>query len=226
VTDVAVDIKVGQALSVGFGVVDNRNGWGQPNTIFCPIDRTASAFNVDPDLWSLMEREPNPNTSIAAMVTCGLANGLLLLDKDPAVTMQRQVNSLYAQMAQAPAMPPRAFSNIPWDAPPVPERGIPGVEFQEPEGLDLPEPPEGYSWALNLRGILFLEDHDHPGQPLWPWDVFDLAQMAVEAREEEDDEYRTEILLEIEKVKALFRYMQSVGDGIAMNARIFGDYYE
>jgi len=206
--DVSVNLKVSPDLCVGFGVLDSVAGWNAPNEIFAPIPVDQSPLTKDPSpVFKDMQNSGNANNGIVAMLSYAADNGLIMFDK---------------QVASAPVQN-SSFAQIPFGGKSPKNSGISGLSFDPPDGLELPDPPLGFSWALNIRGILFLEGHDNPGQPLWPWDVFDLQQYKDELDSRPND---AELRVQVERIEKLFGHMSDVGDGISMNSKIFGGSYE
>jgi len=205
--DVSVDLKVSPDLCVGFGVLDSVADWNAPNEIFAPVPIDQSPLTQDPAVLHDMRNAGNANNGLMAMLSYAADNGLLHFDK---------------QVVAAPVQN-SSFAQMPFGGKPPKNSGISGLPFDPPDGLELPDTPFGFSWALNIRGILFLESRDNPGQPLWPWDVFDLQQYKDELASDPND---ADLRVQVERIEKLFEHMSDVGDGISMNSKIFGASYE
>lgn len=101
-------------------------------------------------------------------------------------------------------------------ATPVPAR----PKFVAPDEITLPDLPSGYTWALNARGVVLLEKN---GDLFFPHEVFDLIQAEHDAQlsAEAGDHYPEG---QVAKVRALFDYMESVGNGLALNYRVLREF--
>jgi hypothetical protein len=169
---------------------------------------------------------PNANTAAANMLSEAVASGAVTFSK---FILTAKIGKKYAKggsKQQAMSQPADSTFNA--------QKAL--ANFVKPDEIDeLPVPPKGFTWYSNVRGVLFLEGN---GQVLWPHEVFDLAQMyadlvafqhslqieGVESKRTWFVEKIAVIEVEIERTRTLFKYMESVADGLVLNCKAFGDF--
>jgi len=96
----------------------------------------------------------------------------------------------------------------------------PSPRFTAPDGLTMPNLPSGCKWAMNVRGIVLMEKG---GELFFPHEIYDLIQMEHDAQLAVDkgDNFPME---DVANVRSLFEYMESVGNGIALNYRVLREF--
>lgn len=166
----------------------------------------------------------NANTAAASVLQAAADAGSITFSKYLATS---KISKKYSKSSKQPSAPiDSTFTASPAST----------MKFVKPDEItELPTPPKGFTWYANMRGVLFLESG---GKTYWPHEVFDLAQMysdltafnnqliveGVEDKREKLISYIERVNKQIECTRAVLSYMESVGDGISLNCKAFGDF--
>lgn len=214
--DMLVELEVGSDLTIGVAIIDFKALGGFNNEVLLPLPLDQSLIFDDGTLADMQAS----TSAFGAMVKWGAqASNLDLVRFDPQPVKQRRKY-------------PGSGIEIGTDDPAVPlfDTSKP-VIFEAPEGLDLPDPPEQYRFALNLRGILFLEEIGVEGVPLWPYEVFDLCEFDKDIEKWEKGALKAGttsrqldyLRTQRQQIVDMFKYMEEVGYGIATSSKAFGE---
>lgn len=196
--EVDVTVQCNQSYAIGYSVIDAKTGG--MNWFFEPYPMEQSPMYYGEDITNLRAYVSQADNAFSAMVA---------LLKHPI-----SINEIVFDGKQKSTL---SFATH------VGSASLPtySATFTPPEDLDLPEPPRGYTWALNIRGVLFLADTS--GEPKWPYEVFDYNQLESEfAQVEIGTPLYEEMMNRMVKVAALMDYMARVGSSITMTSKVFG----
>ena len=210
--NIKIDIQTSNQLAIGWMAVQNPVG----GSLVAPLDGqtqlTPSPIWQNPGLIDDMKRS-YPNTAIAKLLEWGVSAGYITFD------------------------PPHSskFSATKFGEDVENTSNAKAVDtFVKPEGFELPDLPAGVTWKANLRGVIILEKN---GDLIWPHEAYDLFQMVqdsaalnrtlqIEGVERKRDELISMIEnldTQIERVRALLTYTESVGDSLSLQSRIFNE---
>jgi len=214
ICDVMITLEVGSDLAIGVTVLDAKPVGAFQTEVLCPKPPHETLL-YDENLLADMAQMQSPFGAIVKLGAEGENNKLLTCD--PQVRMQTDT------------APPRAPA-VDFATPPfVPPKGHSKVTFEPPPDLDLPQPPDGYEFALNIRGLLFMQKLGEEGVPLWPHEVFDVDKLHEKIDRllsQQDPSLAARELERLERqrdrVLAMFDYMEQVALGLANTSRMFG----
>jgi hypothetical protein len=211
--NVTIDVELSNNLAIGWIAVQNPAG----GSVVGPFDSTVRSIPGGLPLDEM--KRAYPNTSIAKLIEWAASQGYVTFDPPTSASgfakkYSSQPASLFSTNTEGTV---NASSH----------------KFIAPEGFELPDlPPGGYSWDSNIRGVVILRIGD---KYVWPHEVWRLDEMhrdvasiersiAVESVERKRSELiamKDSLDEQIDRVQALFSYEEEVGNGIALQARIF-----